>query len=382
MSSKDRKKAKKKSERQRKVQQKKQQAEVKLKQHRMGYQPVHHDYHLNPDDDEQLKRDLADLLIEIDPQEFESELLFSLVEYVVHSQQPSVDEMDDLYDFASDCDDPTELMDRLDGWNDPWMQAQYYAFEAIAAEDDEEAKLLREKAIQADPSNLQANHLVLQEEPASPELIEKINGLLKLELERFGPKVYETDSTGSACALAGSSLLLMMLLSKTQYELGQNEEAIQCLRRCIKLDSSKAYLRRLRLISMLLELGRLDEAIEAINEHEDQFGLGLILPYASALKCYLSGDMADANEFLEIGMENNLPFIVELIELEELKAKREYQDNPLAVAGMIGVELLGNAWKTYPASGDWLSERMAIKMRAGISRPSAKECGLCGKTSK
>ncbi len=314
MSSKDRKKAKKKSQRQRKVQQKKHQAEVKLNLYRRGSQPLDHDYYLNTDDgDDQWLMDLEDILNETEPEQYESELVFSLIEFVEERDQLDEHQIEDLTQFACSITDPARLMDRLDGWSNSWMTAQYYAYSAMMEDTEPQADALRQKARLADSTNLLANILDIQDEPASPELIKKIETLLKQELERFGPKLYESDGFGYSRSLAGSSIELLMLLSKTHYELGNYAESIRYLRQCLNMAPQKTYLRRLRLISLFLELGRLEEANEEIQLHKAQFGLGLILPYAIALECYLRGNMKDANEFMDLAMEKNLAFLIELL---------------------------------------------------------------------
>lgn len=384
MSSKDRKKAKKKSDRKRKVQQKKEDAETRLILHRKLYQPPRESFTSSEVDDE-LEFELEQAFLDVDLYSIEAECVFSLIEYVKHRDQFSEAQCEQLIDFACTSGGPKEVMDHLNGWNDPWMQAQFYSY-ASMTEDDEQAYLeLQQKALSADPTNLLANIHALIDEKASPALVEKMEKLLLRELERFGPWLYELDEYGHERSLVSSSTRLMIHLANIHYQLKQFEDSIRYLRQTLTLEPKKQYLRRLRLISILLELGRLDEARIEIELHQDELGTGLNLPYGVALESYLRGDMQKANVTLDKAIKYNSAFMVELLEHEEIRKNPDYLENPLANLGIIGVELLGNAWKSYPGAADWLCERLDLSARTKENtnaRLPKKRCGLCGKAQK
>jgi len=243
---------------------------------------------------------------------------------------------------------------------DTAYEAQQLFYDAMEAETDEEERELIAKALELDPTNVDAlltyarDCLFTDEEYI--EVVRKIVAIGEKNLGRTAFKEYAGEFWGFI--ETRPYMRAREELAEALRVVGRLEDAVAEWEAMLELNPNDNQGVRFSLLACYLALGRLEEARRLFGKYEADCRYNTVFAWGKVLERFLTGDLPGAEAALKVARKQN-PHTQSFIKGHSRLPK--YMPNSYAMGSkdeaVCYAEILCGAWNKHPAALKWLGEQ-------------------------
>ena len=243
---------------------------------------------------------------------------------------------------------------------DTAFEAQQLFYDAMEAETDEEERKLITKALELDPTNVDA--LLTYARNCSftdEEYIEVVRKIVSVGEKNLGPQAFKEDA-GHFWGLLETRPYMRAReeLAEALRYAGRLGEAAAEWEAMLKLNPNDNQGVRYHLLPCCLALGRLETARKLMDKYEGDCEYNTVFAWGKVLERFLSWDLPAAEKALQVARKQN-PYTQGFIKGHRQLPK--YMPDSYAMGSkeeaVCYAEVLGMAWSKHPAALQWLAEQ-------------------------
>ena len=231
--------------------------------------------------------------------------------------------------------------------SDPLEEAQELAFQAMDADDPDDAVELTKRSLELDPDCVDAQGMAAALSSRSgTELIDKLELILEAAEARFGREFFE-ENKGHFWGVVETRALIRV---------GETEKAIGHCEAMIELNPGDNQGIRDILLGLYFETGNLEGVRKLFEQYPDDFMPSFL--WAKVLERYLSGDLKSAKRALRKAQKSNT-YVKDLLTGKEPPPERfpdHYSPGDISEA-LVCFRHLAPAWQKRPEAIEWLESQ-------------------------
>lgn len=264
---------------------------------------------------------------------------------------------------------------RLDELKDiPEELAQELAYQAFESADQEKADELTQKALEIDPTCVDALTIrAFLDCKSASELIESLEHALRCGEKSLGEEFFaEYMGDFWPQVEARPYLRTVKQLAEVLWSVGRRFDAVEQYANLVDLDPEDHTGDCVLLLSCYLAMGEVQRSWSLLEEYDDE---SAVFKWSWVLCLLLAGDYEAAENALKDAMETN-PYVAPHL----LGMGEPMEGNPVRLAGgspeegQVTARILADAWVHHPDGQIWLHSRLVdmglISMDDGLDAPS------------
>jgi len=243
---------------------------------------------------------------------------------------------------------------------DSAFQAQQLFYDAMEAESDERELELITKALELDPTNVDALRMVLlNSELKIEEEIEALRMIVALGEKNLGKKTFK-EYAGEFWGFIETRPYMRAReqLAEALHWAGRLEEAVAEWEAMLELNPNDNQGVRFSLLACYLTLGRLDGARRLFEKYPNDVEFNTVFAWGKVLERFLAGDLAEAQKSLAAARKQN-PHTQAYVKGER-KLPQNMPDSYTPGSKEEAVcfaDLLQEAWRKHAHALKWLGEQ-------------------------
>jgi len=246
--------------------------------------------------------------------------------------------------------------------NDTAFEAQQLVYDAWEAETDERELELILKALDLDPTNVDALLTLLRHSQLDIEdEIEWLRKVVAIGERNLGPQTFKEDA-GHFWGMIETRpyMRARQELAEALRWSGRLEEAVTEWEAMLKLNPNDNQGMRYNLLACYLALGRLEGARRLFKKYGGDVSYNTVFAWGKVLERFLAGDLAEAEKALAAARKQN-PHAQGYVKGHRRLPKHlpdSYAPGSKEEADCFA-ELLRDAWSQHPQALKWLAEQKA-----------------------